>query len=73
MNKIDIKLNPGEIICDKCHGIGNYGYTKPNRNMRSYPKICSKCSGRGRLDWIENIIGVKPGFCVLEVDLTWMI
>ncbi len=54
-----IELEPGEVICSKCGGEGP----------------CSKCHGRKKLDWIENVVGVKsirlkPGIYVQEVDLS---
>ena len=46
-------LKPGEVICSKCNGTGsmmvkNFYYFK-----------CDKCQGKSKLDWIENIVGVK--------------
>jgi len=43
-----IELNEGEIICPKCGGHGD-----------EYTFICTKCLGSGKVDWIENIVGVK--------------
>ena len=36
------------IICDECND---------NKKKRF---TCKKCRGKGRVDWIENIVGVKP-------------
>lgn len=56
-----IELEQGEVICNKCGGEGP----------------CSKCHGSGKLDWIENVVGVNkrgqlisPGIYVQEVDLS---
>ena len=58
-----------EYICDKCNGTGNMKCFKPielyqfekNMNMKSSDTycICSKCKGKGKLNWIENILGVQ--------------
>jgi hypothetical protein len=39
-----VKLEFGEVVCDKCHGNG---------------KWCKKCGGDGKLDWVENIVGKR--------------
>ena len=50
----DLKLEEGEMICDKCEGTG----TAKGEEWIS----CSKCLGSGKVDWIENIMGKKiPG------------
>lgn len=41
------KLNPGDILCDKCYGNGTT-LAEPNKNMRLYPIICTKCKGKGK-------------------------
>lgn len=47
------KLKEGEVICPKCNGEGKiYGVDY------SY-KMCSKCWGVGKLDWIELAMGRK--------------
>jgi hypothetical protein len=57
--KNQIKLNPGEVLCNECNGTGDHGYTKPSENIHSWLIVCRKCHGTGKLDWIENIVG-KP-------------
>ena len=54
-------LKEGEIVCNKCGGTGRttVKLAKPTINITGF---CLKCSGRGKLDWIENITGVKRGF-----------
>ena len=51
-----VKINEGEVVCDKCKGSGklipdSYNLYTP------YPRECDKCFGCGKLDWIENIVG----------------
>jgi DnaJ-class molecular chaperone len=41
-------------VCNECTG---KGYQKEKRDV--YVRICPKCKGAGRLDWIENIVGKK--------------
>jgi len=45
------KVGESEIICPKCGGEG----TTPGVNY-SY-RICTKCLGSGKLDWIELCMG----------------
>jgi len=63
-----VNLRKGEIVCDKCKGTGS---TKVKRDLtKSGPYrptiICLKCLGGGKLDWIENIIGVRTRFFNFE-------
>lgn len=51
MKNKQIKLNPGEVLCDKCNGKGRITYSK------HFSETCYKCKGVGKLDWIENIVG----------------
>jgi len=45
-----------EFICDKCHGTGSI--RRANRRCRKRGlKVCPKCNGSGKLDWIEHITG----------------
>jgi len=44
-----IKLEKGEVICDKCNG-----------NTKQYGEsvtVCTKCWGTGKLDWIDLCVG----------------
>ena len=47
-----ITLDEGEDFCPKCEGMG------AKTEIGFYP--CHKCLGKGKLDWIEKIMGVKP-------------
>jgi len=44
----------GEIICPKCKGRGSKSTGKYSAT------ICNKCWGKGKLDWVEQCMGVKP-------------
>ena len=50
-----MKLEPGEIICDKCEGTGvdpSYGCSVFGSRI-----FCRKCGGYGKLNWTETIFG----------------
>ena len=50
-----MKLEPGEIICDKCKGTGvDPSYIYP---MDEVMVSCNKCKGYGKLNWTETIFG----------------
>jgi len=53
-----VDLKEGEIVCDKCSGTGR---TEVKRNSINFyaSGMCPKCLGKGKLDWIENITGIK--------------
>jgi RecJ-like exonuclease len=40
-------LKEGEVICDKCNGTGVWKKVHP----------CYKCLGKGKLDWVTNVMG----------------
>ena len=44
-------LNEGEVICDKCNGTGFWEET----GLRGHQ--CYKCLGKGKLDWVTNVMG----------------
>ena len=46
----------GEIICPECEGRG----TIWNGHIQTATTYCTKCWGKGKLDWIEQAVGVKP-------------
>jgi DnaJ-class molecular chaperone len=59
-----------EYTCEKCNGTGTIGfYVEPFEIMirgmiqKSPGKMikdnCTFCNGRGKLDWVENILGVS--------------
>lgn len=48
-----MKLNVGEILCPKCQANDIVGKGKPTVFG------CDKCHGKGKLDWIENVVGIR--------------
>lgn len=52
---INVNEELGEMICDKCGGEGAIIHNK----IEVMDYMCPKCKGRGRVDWVENITGVK--------------
>ncbi|MCF8019901.1 MAG: hypothetical protein K9L62_10920 [Vallitaleaceae bacterium] len=48
-----IHLNEGEMICDKCEGVG---VIPPKVQLNQLQMMCQKCQGTGKVDWIENIV-----------------
>mgnify|MGYP002628955923 CR=1 FL=1 len=64
-----MKLEPGEVICDKCNGVGHFGYTIEVNEYSDYAgyvhrvpghktyDYCPKCHGSGKLDWVEVVVG----------------
>jgi DnaJ-class molecular chaperone len=52
--KEKIHLNEGEMICDKCEGVGGI---PPKIQLVQLQTMCPKCKGSGKVDWIENIVG----------------
>ena len=52
----EIKLNNGEVICNRCDGHGYEG--KPEKVDYGTP-VCKKCLGYKKLTWTEHIIGKR--------------
>ena len=57
-NHPELDEDLGEMICDKCNGSGSCN-TKYSQETSPYYVRCPKCKGRGKVDWVENIIGKK--------------
>lgn len=51
----EIILNDGEMICDAC---GGTGWDKEGLTAWGGRKICHKCQGERKLDWVSKITGV---------------
>jgi len=56
-------LKEGEHICNKCKGKGTISVIKirwqvgnMSEELRKNEK-CLNCNGKGKLDWIEHIVG----------------
>jgi len=52
-----IELLPGEEICPKCDGVGET--LPPDKDDHYGVRMCDRCWGDGKLDWIEMAMG-KP-------------
>ncbi len=56
-----MKLEYNEIICPECNG---EKYTEiewtPYYNIK---KLCKRCKGNGKLDWIDNMLNRKQLQC----------
>lgn len=57
-------LNEGDTICDICNGIGMTHYQK-DANWHEY-KVCKKCGGTRKVNWIENIFGKQE---IIRIDV----
>lgn len=58
--KSNIELGPGDVLCNECDGSGYTIVENENKTNAVFEQlniICPKCYGRGKLDWIENIVG----------------
>jgi DnaJ-class molecular chaperone len=51
---MDISLNSGERICDKCNGEGIIVI----ENIKILEK-CKHCNGEKSITWIDDVIGEK--------------
>jgi hypothetical protein len=55
---MEIKLEPGDVICDRCNGHGVMTHTvQKKKNFFVEKTVCDKCHGECKLDWIENVRG----------------
>ena len=48
-----MKLLDGEVICNKCKGTGK------QKNSYYPDNTCTKCLGKGKLDWVSNAMAEK--------------
>lgn len=63
-----VVINEGEELCPECNGKGQIPCI--NHETKTIKNIlrCHNCQGKGKLDWIEKVVGVKP---VVNFDM-WM-
>ena len=54
-----MELKEGEVQCSECHGSGNRAKWNQIPDYKCY-LMCDKCNGKGKMDWIEAVVGVKP-------------
>ena len=47
------KLESNEIECPKCKGYGDMSVQNDDENITVL--LCTKCSGAGKIEWIERI------------------
>jgi hypothetical protein len=61
-----VKLYPGEVECDRCDGTG---FRPPkSEDGETFARICPKCCGEGKLDWLENICGKKDDPFIKRIE-----
>jgi len=56
------KLKKGEYKCKKCNGKGTILAKDDPKTLiwlENQRVACPVCNGKGKLDWIENVIGVE--------------
>ena len=51
-NDTPIKLGESELLCDKCKG---KGVVSSSDTLSQLARVCPKCQGDGKVDWISNI------------------
>lgn len=54
-----LDLQEGEEICEECNGEGTYNMFNDRPAQFSTKRLCPKCYGDGKFDWIEKVMG-KP-------------
>ena len=55
-----IEISEGEEVCPDCEGKGMKNVLKDRPAQFSSRRICQKCNGDGKLDWIEMVMGKPP-------------
>ncbi len=54
-----MELKEGEVLCPDCKGSSNQARWDIMPDYKVYLE-CKTCRGKGKMDWIEAIVGVKP-------------
>jgi hypothetical protein len=58
--KVMEPLKEGEVVCPECNGSGGQiNYIGDPRDLKVVSKVCLKCLGEGKLDWVELVVGKK--------------
>lgn len=57
-----MRMNPGEMLCDKCNGTGFVN----SKDGPLQEEVCPKCRGQRKIDWVENVVGVTKPPSVLD-------
>jgi hypothetical protein len=62
------------MICKHCNGKGvTKEYTElvdiKTKHIWQRTKLCLHCLGKGKLDWIENIVGVDMSNVGLQIQI----
>jgi len=57
-----MNLKDNEVICPECNG-EKYNETNYTQYYTTH-KLCPKCQGKGKLDWIDNMLNRN----ILEFD-----
>ena len=75
MKKVKLSSEYGEVYCDRCEGTGEIdikNYKSVTRYFkRNYKQICPKCNGKGKLDWIENVMGKKKEYSDFDDEMSF--
>ena len=56
----EIELYEGEEVCVECDGVGMKLIFEDDLWSYIGRKMCNKCLGDGKFDWIEKIMGKPP-------------
>jgi len=56
----EIELYEGEEVCAECDGVGMELIFEDDPRYYIGRKMCNKCLGDGKFDWIEKIMGKPP-------------
>jgi len=62
-----MKLKEGEHICHKCDGKGSWYEETEFGDLHT---TCTWCWGNGKVDWIENVVGVQNPFVFDSSSIT---
>jgi len=74
--ELEIDEDAGELLCDKCEGKGGNICNHPSSDLTKPQWVrCTKCQGRGKVDWVSHITGVPApkmfGFSSTSSSSSW--